>query len=65
MKWRTIDRETSQQSFEEFCSTRQVVCDEEYKDLRIVYNEINYDDEAKAIVKHFIDNGFYQANISY
>lgn len=38
---------------------------EEHKDLRIVYNEINYDDEAKAIVKHFIDNGFYQANISY
>ena len=34
MKWRTIDRETSQQSFEEFCSTRQVVCDDEYKDLR-------------------------------
>ena len=34
MKWRTIDRETSQQCFEEFCSTRQVVCDDEYKDLR-------------------------------
>ena len=34
MKWRTIDRETSQQCFEEFCSTKQVVCDDEYKDLR-------------------------------
>lgn len=38
---------------------------EQYKDLRVVYNEINYDDEAKNIVKHFIDNGFYQVNISY
>lgn len=38
---------------------------EQHKDLRIVYDEINYDDDAKRIVKHFIDNGFYQANISY
>lgn len=38
---------------------------EQFKDLRIVYDEINYDDDAKKIVKHFIDNGIYQVNISY
>lgn len=38
---------------------------EEYKDLRIVYENINYDIEAKAIVKHYIINGVYQANIEY
>lgn len=36
---------------------------EQYQDLRVVYNQINYDDEAKTIVKKFIDNGIYQANI--
>lgn len=36
---------------------------EQYKDLRIVYEQINYDAEAKAIVKKFIDNRIYQANI--
>lgn len=38
---------------------------EQYGDLRIVYDQINYDNEAKAIVKHFIDNGVYQTNIRY
>lgn len=37
---------------------------EQYQDLRVVYNQINYDDEAKTIVKKFIDNGIYQANIT-
>lgn len=36
---------------------------EQYHDLRVVYDQINYDDEAKIIVKKFIDNGIYQANI--
>lgn len=35
----------------------------QYEDLRIVYNQINYDVEARAIVKKFIDSGIYQANI--
>lgn len=36
---------------------------DEYKDLRLVYDAINYDEEAKQIVKYYIDNEIYQANI--
>ena len=36
---------------------------DEYKDLRLVYNAINYDEDAKQIVKYYIDNGIYQVNI--
>lgn len=32
---------------------------EEFGDLRDVYNAINYDNEAKEIVKYYIDNGIY------
>lgn len=38
---------------------------EYYKDLRLVYDNINYDDEAKEIVKFYIDNGVYQISIRY
>lgn len=32
----------------------------EYKDLRIVYEKINYDENAKKIVKYCIDKGCYK-----
>lgn len=38
---------------------------EELKDLRLVYSAINYDDEAKTIIKHYLDNGIYQINLKY
>lgn len=28
-----------------------------HKDMRLVLDAINFDPEAKAIVKHFVDNG--------
>ena len=36
-----------------------------YQDLEMVYENINYDIEAKAIVKHYLINGYTQANIEY
>lgn len=36
---------------------------EEYGDLRRVYANINYDQEALHIVKTYIDNGIYQINL--
>lgn len=38
---------------------------EEYQDLRLVYDNLHYDEEAKEIVKVYIDKGIYQANIVY
>lgn len=38
---------------------------EDYEDLRMVYDNINFDKEAKEIVKFYIDNGVYQTNIKY
>lgn len=38
---------------------------EEYGDLQMVYDNINYDIEAKAIVKHYLINGYHNANIEY
>lgn len=35
-----------------------VVLSEIHKTAQDVYNAINYDDEAKAIVKHFIEKGY-------
>jgi hypothetical protein len=38
---------------------------EMYGDLQAVYDNLYYDEEAKAIVKHYLDNGYRQANIRY
>lgn len=38
---------------------------EESQDLSVVYEQINYDDEAKNIVKYYLDHGFRQVNIRY
>lgn len=38
---------------------------EMYGDLQAVYDNIHYDEEAKAIVKHFLDNGYRQTDIKY
>lgn len=38
---------------------------EELQDLRLVYNAINYDDDAKKIVKNYINNNIYKINIGY
>ena len=38
---------------------------EQYGDLRMVYQNIHYDEDAKKIVKHYIDNGIYKTNIEY
>lgn len=40
-----------------------VVLYEQFGDLRQVYDAINYDADAKAIVKAYIDKGIYQINI--
>jgi hypothetical protein len=38
---------------------------EMHGDLQAVYDNLYYDAEAKAIVKHYLDNGYRQANITY
>lgn len=35
----------------------------EFGDLRLVYKAINYDEDAKRIVKEYIDKGIYTINI--
>ena len=37
---------------------------EELQDLRLVYNNINYDEDAKKIVKDYLDKNIYKINLS-
>lgn len=38
---------------------------EDYGDIRAVYDNITYDEDAKQICKTYIDNGEYTPNITY
>lgn len=36
---------------------------EQYGDLRLVYKNLYYDEDAKNIVKYYLDKGIYTVNI--
>lgn len=36
---------------------------DDLQDLRLVYNAINFDDEAKKIVKTYLDNNIYSIRL--